>query len=47
MTIKNYTIRWIGWKGDLFIWGDWRFNSGIPYVCWRIGPVIVKRWEVM
>lgn len=42
---KNYTIRWIGWGGEWFIWNHFRFNSGNPYTAWRIGPVIVKRYE--
>ena len=47
---RNWAINYIGWKGSLFIWGDFRLNGGgymhgsFPYNCWRFGPIIVKRY---
>jgi hypothetical protein len=58
MRINNrWTIEYIGWKGSLFIWNDFRLNGAgsilsamssaygySPYHCWRLGPVIIKRY---
>jgi hypothetical protein len=51
MRITNrWTIEYIGWKGSLFIWNDFRLNGAgsmygySPYNCWRLGPIIVKRY---
>ena len=41
---RQYQINLIGFKGHLFFWNLYRFNSGYPYVCWRIGPILIKRY---
>jgi hypothetical protein len=46
----RWSVDYIGWKGSLFIWNGFRWNGGgymhgsSPYSCWRLGPVIVKRY---
>jgi hypothetical protein len=45
MRINNrWSIYWFGWKGELFYWKLFRFNSGDPYCDWRIGPVSLRKW---
>lgn len=44
---KRWSIRLIGWHGQLFYWNICRFNSGDPYCEWRVGPVSVRRWGYM
>lgn len=47
---KRWAVVWIGWKGSLFIWNDFRMNTGgylygaDPYRCWRVGPIKVMRY---
>lgn len=41
-------INWIGFAGvenirDLLNYGT-RFNSGVPYSFFRIGPIIIKKY---
>jgi hypothetical protein len=42
---KKYKITWIGWQGDCYYpyWGT-RFNSGVPYSFFRIGPLMIKKY---
>ena len=44
MIYRSWMVQWIGFKGDLFYWEVYRFNSGYPYVSYRIGPILIKRY---
>ena len=41
---NSWLIKWVGFKGQLFFWNLYRFNSGYPYQAWRLGPILIKRY---
>jgi len=44
MTFNSWSVRWIGFRGNLFHWSIFRLNSGYPYESWRFGPILIKRY---
>lgn len=38
-------LRTYWFKGGFFHWNVHRFNSGDPYVSYRIGPILIKRYK--
>jgi hypothetical protein len=31
-----------GWRGTLFMWNEFFFNSGRPYTMYRLGPLALR-----
>lgn len=50
--IGRYFFHWVGIRyyddsiawGDLFYFGIFRYNNGIPYKAWRFGPLQIRKY---